>query len=45
MKLKGKQKLEIFLTDSQKETLRAKAQELGISMVEVVRRALEGYLK
>lgn len=41
MKLKGKQKIEVFLTDSQKESLRKKAEEKGISMAEVIKRALE----
>ena len=41
MKLKGKKKIEIFLTDSQKESLKLKAEKLGISMAEVVKRALE----
>jgi hypothetical protein len=40
MKLKGKQKIEVFLTDSQKESLKAKAKEQGISMAEVIKRAL-----
>jgi len=41
MKLKSKQKIEVFLTDSQKESLRIKAKEKGISMAEVIKRALE----
>ena len=41
MKLKGKQKIEVFLTDSQKESLKKKAEEKGISMAEVIKRALE----
>jgi len=41
MKLKGKQKIEVFLTDSQKESLKAKAKEKGISMAEVIKRSLE----
>lgn len=41
MKLKGKQKIEVFLTDSQKESLKMKAKELGISMAEFIKRALD----
>lgn len=45
MKLKNKQKIEVFLTIDSKEKLREKAGKLGISMAEVIKRALEIYLK
>lgn len=45
MKLQNKEKLEIFMSKVMKEKVRAKAKELGTSMAEVIKRALEEYLK
>lgn len=42
---KTKRKIEVFLTESMKEKLRAKAKESGITMSEVVKRMLEKELK
>lgn len=45
MTLKNKSKIEVFLTIEQKARVRAHAAKAGISMAEVIKRALEGLLK
>lgn len=43
--MKVKKKIEIFLTEENKEKLRVKAESMGIGMATVIKIALEEYLK
>ncbi len=45
MKLKNKVKVEVFITEPHKIALKSKADELGTTMTEVIKRALEQFLK
>ena len=40
-----KKKIEVFVTSEVKEKIRNKAKDLGVSMGDVIKRALENYLK
>lgn len=41
---KSKEKLEVYVTPIYKEAVRAKADVLGVTMGDVIKRALEAYL-
>ncbi len=45
MKLKNKQKVEVYLTDENKAKLKLVAEKSGSTMAEIIKRALEVYLK
>ncbi len=45
MRLKNKEKLEIFMPKEMKDKTRDRAKKLGTSMSEIIKRALEEYLK
>ena len=42
---KIKKKIEVYFTEEWKAKIQARASESGISMAEVIKRALEAYLK
>ena len=42
---KDKKKIEVYFTEEWKNKIQSKAFESGISMAEVIKRALEAYLK
>jgi predicted DNA-binding protein len=45
MKLKNKQKVEVFLTDAIKAKLKGRAEETGSTMSEIIKRALDSYFE
>ncbi len=45
MRLKNKEKIEVFLTVANKNCLKARSKELGVTMSEIVKRLLEEYFK
>lgn len=45
MRIKNKQKVEVYLTDAGKETLQIRANDEGRTMAEIVKRALDLYYK
>jgi len=45
MRLKNKSKVEVYLTDENKAKLKSIAEKSGTTMAEIIKRALEVYLK
>lgn len=45
MQPQNKYKIEVFLTKETKDKVKAKALQLGTTMAEIIKRALEGYLQ